>query len=204
MFLAGMQDDIDGSLEFVGAFLKPLRLFGRGEGVGAALMDEDGRQGWADVMEGRERAGDVGPGGEIGDGGPEGLGEGFGWAALMEVFGGGSEVHEIGDGIEDGDGLDGAAGPVDGIGGIGWSGAAAGGEHEAEVSTGGSSGDAETVGIDCVGGGVVPDETDPALDILEDLLDGGIGLGDVAHGKDGVAAAEERGAHPGGHFAGFS
>ncbi len=48
----------------------------------------------------------------------------------MEVLGGGTEVEEVGDRVEDGDGLDGAGVSFDGVGGVGFAGVAARGEEE--------------------------------------------------------------------------
>ncbi len=59
------------------------------------------------------------------------------------------------------------------------------------MTSGGSAGDADAVGADVVLGGMGTDEADGALHVGEGFLDGGVGLGDMADGEDGVAAAEE-------------
>jgi hypothetical protein len=64
------------------------------------------------------------------------------------------------------------------------------------VSASRSADDAHAIGVDAVLTGVVTDEPDTALHVVEDLLDGGLGLGDVADGKDRISASKERSAHP--------
>ena len=81
--------------------------------------------------------------------------------------------------------------------GIGLAGAAAGGEHEAEVPAGAATGDTEAIGIDAVLVGVVADEAHGAIDVFDNLHDRRLGLREVGGRQHRVTAPQQGGHHPG-------
>lgn len=102
-------------------------------------------------------------------------------------------VEEIGGRIKTGDGLNGAAGAVDGVFGVGLAGAALRAEREREMSAGAGTGDAEAVGVDLPAGGVCADEADGAVNIGHNFGEDKFGLRTVDDGENGVATGEKRG-----------
>lgn len=194
---AGMNDEIHGASEFAGFDLVTLGLVQGDKGIGVAVVDEGGRGIGMEMIDRRHGSADGRPDGKVGGLGAERLDEAFWGAAVVKIFGGIAEIDEIGNGIKDGDGLDGAAFAIDGILGIGGAGTAASGEHEAEVAACAAAGDAETIGIDAELLGAMANEANPLGDIVKDLHDGRGGLRDVVDGEDGVAAPEQGSDHPG-------
>ena len=70
--------------------------------------------------------------------------------------------------------------------------AAGGPQHQREVPAGRAAVDADPVGVDAVILGVVADEPDGPVHVLDDLGDGEPGLAAVDDGEDRVAPVEQR------------
>ena len=134
VFASGMNDEFHGASDFPSAGLVALGLVQRNKRVGVTVVDE----GWWRLrvqMEDRgEGLADVHPVGWAAWLGAEGFDETLGRTAVAQVLGRISEVQQIGDGIEDGHRLNGAAFPVDGVRRVGRAGAATGGQKQAQVA----------------------------------------------------------------------
>ena len=162
----------------------------RNKRVGVTVVDE----GWWRLRVQMEERGkgfaDVHPVGRAIRLGTEGLDETLGWTAVAQVLGRIPEVQQIGDGIEDGHRLDGAAFPVDGVRSVGRAGAAAGGQQQAQVAARAAASDTQSLRVDAVVSSMMSDVSDRPTHVLEDLGHRGLRLRHVIDGQDGIPPAQ--------------
>ena len=160
---AGFYDEPCGGAGSGGAGDVELGLLNRDERVGVAVDDECGGGGGGGVAGGGKSLAEF-----LAAFGREGVGAEGGDVVLQDAAADGdfalaAVVEKIGGRIKAGDGLDGAAGAVDGVFGIGGAGAALRAERERKMAAGAGAGDAEVSGIDGPAGGIVANEADGAV-----------------------------------------
>src|SRR5579884_1393998 len=106
-------------------------------------------------------------------------------------------VEEVGRWKETPHGLDAARNPLHRIVGPGFALRAGRADHQRQMATSRGAADSEAVGIDVIILGVIADEADCTLNILDDLGNGKLRLRAVNDGEDGVAVLQERYVHSG-------
>ena len=136
MLASGVNYQRDSASLLQGFRLETLRLVQGHERVGIAVVDEGWRQVRCDVVDGRHVTPDDLPGGHVGRIGAESLYKALGRPTVTGVFGGGAEVEEVGDRIEDGYSLNRAAFPVDRFRSRLIAGPPACGQHQTKVAAG--------------------------------------------------------------------
>ena len=103
-----------------------------------------------------------------------------------------AEVEQVGGREEAGDRLHPARLPVHRVFGIGVTLVARHAEHQRQVPTRRAAVDPDPIRVDAVVLGMMTDEPDGAVHVLDDLGHGEAGLAAVDHGEDGEAPVDER------------
>jgi hypothetical protein len=164
--------------------------------VGVAVVDQRRRQLVGDVVNGRTFAADHPPFLHVLCIRPEASDETYRWATIARVLRRSLHVEQIRDRIKDRDGLDLAARALHRIVGILWPYPPSSCQHQTQMPAGTPARHADPFRIDTVLVGMISDKAHAAMDVGDDVLNGGFGLGYMADGKDGVAASEQGCHHP--------